>query len=171
MPAPPLPAMSDKYSNGLQWENLTLKVIDLVCTLSEVTGALPGVWRPVLPSAGLTRVTSDEWQKIEAGYRDRVHEATRALIKTARVPDPTPEIVYFLGLRLQATLSHVEAMCVIKDERPVSLWPFPALPPDEVTEWLLTEWADDHAITIAFPEMDAPRAQSTPASSRLAPSF
>jgi hypothetical protein len=163
--------MSDKYSNGLQWENLTLKVIDLVCTLSEVTGALPDTWWPELPSAGATRESSDAWQQIEGEYRGRVHEATRALIKTARVPDPTPEIVYFLGLRLQAALSHVEAMCVIKDERPVSLWAFPALPPDEVIEWLLTDWADDHAITIAFPEMDAPRSPSTPASSRLAPSF
>jgi hypothetical protein len=93
------------------------------------------------------------------------------LITTARVPDPTPEIVYFLGLRLQAALNHVEAMCVIKDERPVSLWAFPALPLDEVLEWLLTDWADDHAIMIAFPEMDAPRSPSTPVSSRLAPSF
>ncbi|HSI07948.1 MAG: hypothetical protein ACAH89_00920 [Rariglobus sp.] len=161
--------MSDKYSNGLQWENLTLKVIDLVCTLSEVTGALPGAWRPVLPSA--PRETSDAWQQIEGGYRGRIHEAARALIKTARVPDPTPEIVYFLGLRLQAALNHVEAMCVIKDERPVSLWAFPAIPLDEVIEWLLTDWADDHAIMIAFPEMDAPRARRTPDSPLLAPSF
>ena len=163
--------MSDKYSNGRQWENLTLKVIDLVCTLSEVTGALPGAWRPVPTSAGTTRETSDAWQQIEGEYRGRVHEATRAFIKTACVPDPTPEIVYFLGLRLQAVLNHVEAMCVIKDERPVSLWAFPVLPPDEVIEWLLTDWADDHAIMIAFPEIDAPRTQSTPASSRLALSF
>ena len=163
--------MSDKYSNGRQWENLTLKVIDLVCTLSEVTGALPGAWRPMLPSAGPTWNTSDAWHQIEGEYRGRVHEATRALIKTARVSDPTPEIVYFLGLRLQAALNHIEAMCVIKDERPVSLWAFPALPPDEILEWLLIEWADDHAVMIAFPEMDAPRVQSTPAFSRLAPSF
>jgi len=160
--------MSDKHYNGLQWENLTLKVIDLVCTLSEVTRALPGAWRPLLPSAELTVATSEAWQEIEAGYRGRVHEATRALIKTARVPDPTPEIVYFLGLRLQAVLSHVEAMCVIKNERPVSLWAFPALPPDEVLEWLLTEWADDHAIMVAFPQMDAPSPQRTSASSLFA---
>ncbi|HSH96057.1 MAG TPA: hypothetical protein VK968_18060 [Roseimicrobium sp.] len=163
--------MSDKYSNGLQWENLTLKVIDLVCTLSEVTGVLPGAWRPVPPSAGPTRETSDAWQQIEGGYRDRIHEAARALIKTARVPDPTPEIIYFLGLRLQAALNHVEAMCVVKDERPVSLWAFPALTPDEVIEWLLTDWADDHAIMIAFPEMDAPSSQRTSDSSHLTPSF
>ena len=151
--------MSDKYSNGLQWENLTLRLIDLFDTLSGMTGSLPG--------AGSTGMTSDAWQQIEAGYRDRVHEATRELIRTACAPD-SPEIVYFLGLRLHAALSHVEAMCVVKDERPVSLWAFPALPPDEVLEWLLTEWADDHAIMVAFPTMDAPCTQHTSASSFFA---
>ena len=28
--------MSDKYSNGLQWENLTLRLIDLFDPLSDV---------------------------------------------------------------------------------------------------------------------------------------
>lgn len=161
--------MSDKYSNGLQWENLTLQLSDLFNTLSEVTGSAPIARRPMLLSEGTNRVASK--QKIYAEYRERVHEATRALIRTASVPDPAPEVVYFLGLRLMAALDHVEAMFAIKDEKPVSLWAFPALPPDEVIEWLLTDWADDHAIMTAFPSMDAPCAQRTPAPSFLAPTF
>ncbi len=163
--------MSDKYSNGLQWENLTIKLIDLFATLSEVTDSVPCTWRPTLPSRGPAFVAADAWRRIEAGYRESVHEAARALIETARVPDPTPEIVYFLGLRVRAALNQVEAMVAIKDERPVSLWAFPALPPDEVIEWLLTEWADDHAITTAFPSLDASGAQCAPAPSFFAPSF
>jgi len=163
--------MSDMYSNGLQWENLTLRLIDFFGILSEATSSLPYPWQPMLPSAEPTLVASDAWRKTEAGYLGRVHEAARALIKTAHVPDPTPEIVYFLGLRLQAALNHVEAMCVVKDERPVSLWAFPALPPDEVLEWLLTEWADDHAIMVAFPAMDALSPRSPFAFPFLAPAF
>ncbi len=163
--------MSDKYSNGLQWENLTIKLIDLFGTLSEVTDAVPCTWRPTLPSTGADLVAADAWRRIEAGYRESVHEATRALIGTARVPDPTPEVMYFLGLRLRAALNHVEAMFAIKEEKPVSLWAFPALPPDEVIEWLLTDWADDHAIMTAFPPTDASCAQSVPAPSFLTPSF
>jgi hypothetical protein len=172
IPAPPPlddSDMSYKYHNGKQLENLTLRLSDLFRTLTEVMGSSPIAWRPMLPSQGTPRVASE--QKIEVEYRERVHEATRALIRTACVPDPAPEIVYFLGLRLLAALDHVEGMVVIKDERPVSLWAFPALPPDEVIEWLLTDWADDHAVMIAFPAMDDPCAQSTPASSLLAPSF
>lgn len=140
----PSPPMSDKYSNGLQWENLTLKLSELFNTLSEVSGSSPIAWRPMLPSNGTTSVASEAWHKIEVEHRDRIHEATRALINTARVPAPPPEIAYFLGLRLLAALDHVEAMIAIKDDTPVSLWVFPALPQNEVVEWLLTEWADDH---------------------------
>ncbi len=163
--------MSDKYSNGLQWENLALKLSDLFSTLSRVTGSSPFAWRPMLPSAEPTHVAADAWREIEAGYRERVHEATRALIKTARVPDHVPEIVYFLGLRLMAALDHVESMFALKDEKLVSLWAVPELPPDEVIEWLLTEWADDHAIMIPFFALNAPADQSVPAPSFLAPSF
>lgn len=159
------------HHNGLQWENLTLKLIDLFSTLGGVTSSLPGVWRPMLPGAGTTLEASNAWQKIEAEYCERVHAATRALIKTEPLPGLTPEIVYFLNLRIRAALNHVEAMCVIKDEKPMSLFPFPALPPDEVIKWLLTDWADDHAIMVAFPSLDAPCTPSTPASSLLAPSF
>ena len=163
--------MSDKYSNGLQWEDLILKMTDLFATLSEVTDSVPCTWRPTLPSTGAALVAADAWRAIEADHRESVHEATRALIGTARVPDPTPEIMYFLGLRLRAALNHVEAMFAIKEEKPVSLWAFPALPPDEVIEWLLTDWADDHAIMTAFPPTDASCAQSVPAPSFLTPSF
>jgi len=135
--------MCDKYYNAQQWDNLTLKLSELYSTLSEVTGSSPIARRPILPSDGTTSVASKEaWQKIEAKHRDRIHEATRALINTARVPDHAPEIVYFLGLRLLAALDHVEAMIAVKDNTPVSLWVFPPLPPDAVVEWLLTEWAD-----------------------------
>ncbi len=163
--------MSDKYSNGLQWERLAIKLMDFFSVLGEVADSLPsGVWKPTLPSTGAALVAADAWRRIEAGYRKSVHEATRALIETARVPDPTPEIMYFLGLRVRAALNHVEAMVAIKDDKPMSLWSFPALPPDEVIEWLLTEWADDHAIMTAFPPMDVPCAQDTSASSFLTPS-
>jgi hypothetical protein len=143
--------MSDMYSNGLQWENLALKLIELFSVLSETADSVPSTWHPTLPSTGPELVAADEWLRIEADYRQSVHEAARALIGTARVPDPTPEVMYFLGVRLRAALGHVEALCVLKDERPVSLWAFPDLPPDEVLEWLLTDWADDHAIMIALP--------------------
>jgi hypothetical protein len=163
--------MSDKYSNGLQWENLALKLIDLFSALSGVTGSLPGTWLPMLPGAGTPRVASAAWQKIEAEYRERVHRATRALIKTARLPDTAPEIVYFLGLRLLIVIDHVEAMVALEDQRPVSLLTFPALPPDELIEWLLTDWADDHAIMAVFPVEEAPCARRPSASSLLAPSL
>lgn len=136
--------LSDKHSNGQKWENLALKLSELFNMLSEVTGSSPLSWRPMLLSNGATSVASGAWRKLEAEHRDRIHEATRALINTARVPDHAPEIVYFLGLRLLAALDHIEAMIAIKDDTSVSLWPFPALPPNEVVEWLLTEWADDH---------------------------
>ena len=136
--------LGDKYSNGQKWDNLALKLSELFNTLNEVTGSSPIAWRPMLPSDGATSVASGAWRKIETEHRDRIHEATRALINTARVPDHAPEIVYFLGLRLLTALDHVEAMIIVKDDMPVSLWAFPSLPPNEVVEWLLTEWADDH---------------------------
>lgn len=145
--------MSDKYSNGLKWENLALKLVDLSCPLGEVTPPLSTSWRPELPSEEPTKANWDAWHKIEAGYRESVHKAARSLIRTARVSDPRPEIVYFLGLRLNAALNHIEALFVTQDDRPTSLLAFPALSPDEVAEWFLTEWADDHAITLVFPEM------------------
>ena len=163
--------MSDKYSNGLQWESLAIKLMDLFSALGEVADSLSSVWRPALPSTGPALVAADAWRRIEADHRESVHAAARVAIATSCVPVPTPEIVYFLGLRVRAALNHVEAMFAIKDEKPVSLWAFPALPPDEVIEWLLTEWADDHAIMTAFPPTDATCAQSVPASSLLAPSF
>ena len=163
--------MSDKYSNGLQWESLAIKLMDLFSALGEVTDSLPGVWTPALPSEEPILSAADAWRAIEADHRESVHAAARVAIATTCVPVPTPEIVYFLGLRVRAALNHVEAMFAIKDEKPVSLWAFPALPPDEVIEWLLTEWADDHAIMTAFPPTDATCAQSVPASSLLAPSF
>jgi len=145
--------MSDKYSNGLKWESLALALVDLSCPLGEVAPPLSVSWRPELPSEAPTKANWDAWQTIEAGYRESVHEAARALIRTASLPAPTPEIVYFLGLRLRAALNHIESLFVMKDERPASLLAFPALSPDEVAEWFLTEWADDHAITLVFPEM------------------
>ncbi|MBW8782252.1 MAG: hypothetical protein JF599_10255 [Verrucomicrobia bacterium] len=156
------------YHNGLQWENLAIQLIDLCSTLGEGTASFPGTWQPTLPS-GPTQVAAEAWREIEAGYRESIHAAARAAIGTAQVPDPTLEILYFLNLRLCAALHHVEAMFVIKDEKPVSLWAFPALPPEKIMEWLLTEWADDHALMTAFPSLDALCTEN--ASSLFAPSL
>ncbi len=163
--------MSDLHYNGLQWENLAIKLMDLLSALGEVADMLPRAWRPALLNEEPTLADADVWRAIEAGHRESVHAAARVAIATACVPVPTAEIVYFLDLRIRAALNHVEAMFAIKDEKPVSLWAFPTLPPDEVIEWLLTEWADYHAIMTAFPAIQAPYAQSTPASSLLAPTF
>ena len=145
--------MTDKYYNGQKWENLTLKLIDLASPLGEVLVSQSTAWQPLLPTEEPTQAAWDAWHEIEGGHRESVHEAARALIRTERVPAPTPEIVYFLGLRLRAALAHVETLFAMQGERPVSLLAFPALPPDEVVEWLLTEWADYHAVTIVFPEL------------------
>ena len=145
--------MSDKYSNGLQWENLALQLFDLSFPLGEVTPPLSASRRAMLPPEEPTKANRDIWQKIEAGHRESVHKAARTLIRTGRVSDIRPEIVYFLGLRLHAAINHIEELFVMKDDRPVSLLAFPALSSDQVAEWFLTEWADDHAITLVFPEM------------------
>ena len=148
--------MRAMYSNGQQWENLAIELIDLFGTLNRAMDSVPCTWLPTLPSTKQALTAADAWRIIEARYRESVHEAARALIGTAEVPDPRPEIIYFLGLRLRAALSHVESMSIIKDQKPMSLWAFPALPPNEVLQWLLTGWADEHTIMVAFPEASPP---------------
>ena len=159
------------HYNGLQWECLAIRLMDLFSALGKEADALPGRWEPPLPCGEPPQVAADAWRVIEAGYRESIHAAARAAISTPGAPTLSPEIGYFLSLRVRAVLIHVEAMFAIKNEKPVSLWAFPALPPEEVIEWLLTDWADDHAIMTAFPSMGAPCAHRTSDFSFLAPTF
>ena len=94
----------------------------------------------------------DVWSASQARHRERIHAAARELIQTGRLTEPASEILYFIVIRLHAALRQTEQNLVIQDDRPLSLVPFPPVAEQDYMEWLLIEWADDHAIEVVFPQ-------------------
>ncbi len=147
--------MSDKFTNGVEWQRIGERMCDLCDSLGEAAQAIPFAWQPRL----LTTWSQDQawkaWREQEVQNIEDIHAAARELVQDGRLVDPTPAVVYFVGVRLQAAIRHLESVYAMSMERPVSLVPFPPVPADTYAEWLLTEWGDDHAGMIAFPDQFA----------------
>lgn len=144
--------MSDKFTNGAQWQRMCERLLDLCDSLGEAAQALPFVWQPGLPATWSQEQAWKAWHQQELQNIEAIHAAARELVQDGRLVDPAPEVVYFLGVRLQAAIQHLESVSAISMDRPVSLVPFPPVSADSYAAWLLTEWGDDHAGMLVFPE-------------------
>lgn len=144
--------MSDIFTNGAEWARMFERLLDLHDSLGEAAQAPPSAWQPRLLTTWSQERAWTEWRQIEAQNTGEIHAAAQELARTDRLANPSPETLYFLKLRLQAAMRHVESVFAMSMDRPVSLAPFPPVGTDAYAEWLLTEWGDDHACAIIFPD-------------------
>lgn len=144
--------MKDKFTNGSEWQRMGERMFDLCDSLGEAAQALPLAWQPRLLTTWSQEQAWKAWREQEAQNIEVIHAAARELVQNGRLIGPSPAVVYFLGVRLQAAIRHLESVYAVSKERPVSLVPFPPVSADAYAEWLLTEWGDDHAGMVAFPE-------------------
>jgi hypothetical protein len=109
-------------------------------------------WKPVFPPQCVEWEDKwDAWREVEDQHMEKIHVASKNLVRTGQLSRPEPEVLYFLGLRLRASLDHLHTMYALNAGKPVSLVPFPPIEPSEYAEWLMTEWSDDRAILGDFP--------------------
>ena len=142
--------MSDEFSNGAAWDAMMGVLFDLHDSLEGALNSRVSCWQPE-PSAEQRSLSCETWKIAESRYRAGVHAAARELVRPGGLVDPAPEVLYFLSIRLQAAMQQVEQTRIIRSDRPVSLIPFPPVETADYAEWLLTEWADEHAIGVVFP--------------------
>lgn len=140
--------MSNKFTNGAEWQRMCERLLDLCDSLREAAQASPCAWQPRLLTTWSQDQAWDAWRQQELQNIEDIHAAARELVQNGRLVDPTPEVLYFLGVRFQAAIRHLESIYATPMDRPVSLVPFPPVSADAYAEWLLTEWGDDHAGTI-----------------------
>ncbi len=144
--------MSDKFTNGAEWQRMLERLLGLCDSLGEAAETISFVWQPRSLVTWSQEQSWQAWRQEEVQYIEDIHAAARELVQTDKLVDPTPEVLYFLGVRFLAAIRHLESVYALSIDRPVSLLPFPPVSADAYAEWLLTEWGDDHAGTIAFPE-------------------
>jgi hypothetical protein len=146
--------MNNIFINGADWERIFERLLGLCDALGEAAQGIPLAWRPHLPTTCSQEQAWQAWRQQEAEHIEDIDAAVRELVRTGRLVDPSPEAVYFLGVRFQAAIRHLESVYAnaISIGRPVSFVPFPPISVDAYAEWLLTEWGDDHAGTTVFPE-------------------
>lgn len=109
-------------------------------------------WTPDLSAAETWEDEWELWRSYEATHLEQIHAIAKEWVLTGELPNLSPEIIYHLGLRLRAALNIVGTAFISTEQGPSSLFCFPPLPIQGVAEWLLTEWGDEHAIYLVFPE-------------------
>jgi hypothetical protein len=149
-------SMADPFVNGRKWHEMADLLVEFYRPLREAGEALGGVWQPpVLPPETPWEDACEEWTAHEAAHLPDIYHAARMLVRTAGIPRATPVALYFLMFRHRAALNHVQGAFSWREEKPVSLIPFPPMPPGEFAEWLLTEGGDNRGVLLAFPEASA----------------
>ena len=143
--------MSDKIINGAAWDRMLEQMFELDESLGREFGSLESRWRPDLPVQPREQA-SRAWSMLHGQYSEDIHAAACELVRTGRLANPRSEILYFLAFRLDAAIRHLAMAITIREDRPMSLVPFPSVEMSDYAEWLLTEWGDDHALSVAYPE-------------------
>jgi hypothetical protein len=143
--------MHNKLENGKKWNALAIQLTSLWQPLAEFTQESCHTWTPTIPSTEEWEDQYTAWREVEQQYIPEIHAAGIELIRTGELPHATTEILYFLHLRLRASIDHVHTLYVVIEGKPVSLTPFPPVEPNTYAEWLMTEWSDEHAIVGEFP--------------------
>lgn len=143
---------NDLFSNGRKWNAMFLLMIELCKLVSEAQRKQSANWQPCFPNSEWEN-SSSQWLEIQAGYKEAIINAVRELIQARQVQHASAEVLYFLGLRCRVALNFIEITFIRREDRPQSPIPFPAMAPDDVAEWFLTEWGEDESVYLAFPEM------------------
>ncbi|MBW8780617.1 MAG: hypothetical protein JF599_01840 [Verrucomicrobia bacterium] len=136
--------MSDSINNGADWDRMLEQLVDLEVPLGAALGSGESWWRPDI-SMQSREEASRAWCRLHEQYQEAIHAAVRELVRTGGLLAPRPEILYFLSFRLDAAIRYLSMAVTIKDDKAVSIIPFPAIEMSAYTEWLLTDWADQHA--------------------------
>jgi hypothetical protein len=139
---------NERAFNGAQWHGL----LDALLQLSvDLNNAIPE-WAPDISDAETLEDAWDAWRSHESRFLEQVHATAKEWVQTRRLPNLPSEVLYYLGLRHRAALNFVEGSFVSTERGPTSLLSFPSVSIQGFVEWLLTEWGDEHAIYLAFPE-------------------
>ncbi|MBW8782979.1 MAG: hypothetical protein JF599_13990 [Verrucomicrobia bacterium] len=150
------PLMNDPFVNGRKWHEMAELLTGFYRPLHDAGHALDSAWQPpVLPEGTPWEDVWEDWAAHESAHLPDIYDAARMLVRTTRIPTFLPAVLYFLRFRHRAALDHVQGSFSWRDERPVSLIPFPSIPPGEFAEWLLTEWGNNRGVLLAFPEAAA----------------
>jgi hypothetical protein len=148
------PLRNDPFVNGRKWHEMAALLVEFYRPLRDAGHALGDVWQPpTLPAETPWEDACEEWTAQETAHLADIYHAARMLVRTTGIPRATPVAVYFLKFRHRAALNHVQDAFSWRDEKPVSLIPFPPITPAEFAEWLLTEWSNNRGVLLAFPEM------------------
>lgn len=126
-------------------------MLDLEAAFGRAVASTGSSWKPDLPIQSREE-SSRVWAWLHGRYVKDVHVAARELVRTGGLGDTCSEVLYFLSFRLDAAVRHLGMAITIREDRPVSPIPFPQVAMSDYAEWLLTDWADDHAIGVAYPE-------------------
>ena len=125
--------------------------------LAAAEQSLGGEWQPPgHPAETPWEDVWDAWLAHETEHLGDIYEAARQLVREGNLSRFDHPVVYFLSLRHKAALRHVQMSYAWRDQRPVSLIPFPVMSPSALAEWLLTDWGDGRALQHTFPEEAAP---------------
>jgi len=143
--------MKDAIRHGEAWDRMLEQMLALEIPLGRAIGSCSVWWKPDLP-IGPREEAWRAWSMIHDQYKQAIHEAARELVRTGDLMMPDPAVLYFLSIRLDAVIRYLSMAITFVNEQPTSLTPFPPIGLSEYAEWLLTEWGDDHAIDIAYPE-------------------
>lgn len=146
------PLVDGMAGHGEAWDRMLELMLDLQATFGRTLVSGGSSWAPDLPVQS-REAASRAWSWLHGQYAKEVHAAARELVRTGRMADARSEVLYFLSFRLDAAIRHLGMAVTIQGDRPVSMIPFPQVEMSDYAEWLLTEWADDHAIGVAYPEL------------------
>ena len=143
--------MSDKIINGSAWDRMLEQMFEFDESLGRAFGSPESRWQPDLPFQP-RKQASRAWSMLHDQYSEDIHMAARELVRTGRLAMPSSEVLCFLSFRFDAAIRHLAMAITIREDRPMSLVPFPSVGMSDYADWLLTEWGDGHAISVAYPE-------------------
>ena len=145
------PLAGEMANHGAAWDRMLELMLDLEAAFGRTLESTGSSWKPDLPIQSREEA-SRAWSWLHGQHAKDVHVAARELVRTGGMGDACSEVLYFLSFRFDAAIRHLGMAVTIRGDRPVSMIPFPQVEMSDYAEWLLTEWADDHAIGVAYPE-------------------
>jgi hypothetical protein len=138
-------------SDAERWHELFEHMLGLIQQVPP-----PAPWNPSLPENGTLSETYAAWRAAETAHLPSIHACARELVRTGSVQSKSPEVHYFLGERLSSVLRALDVTFAWRDDRLISIIPFPDSGIEAVAEWYLTDWADWHTAGLVIREEDFP---------------
>lgn len=138
----------EKYQDLEPWRELGSSLHAAIGILPEVESA------PILPKPDPTSLDDsdyreDLYQALLYGVLRHAEATLLASIHLAKQgswPELEPEHVYYLRQMMTGALGFVTQHAVGGENRHVTIFPFPDMPPVEVFLWLMAEWWQDQGL-------------------------